>query len=438
MLSRTTHITGYIKKHHGRLPVLLGGLAILWAATHCAKLDDSLGLCFLPAELTAVAAIAPVPIGSCATSATTSDDTGSGDSGDSGTPTVSIPVTVQTGTLTLAGPGAAGSHTATAAISSVDTTSSFLIFQARHNSNRPPGSAVIGRILDSTTVEFTKVTDETSVMTIRWYVVTYPSEFVRVQGGTSARATSPVNETITAVGGLNRAFVLQSQTPVATDGTWSNDDATTVSLSAVNTVSINAAGANAGHNTRWDVVEYLSADHIEVQSTTTTLTGGALTATVPLTTAVDVSRTITLVSLASNGSGNDMGARLLRSSLADSSNVTLEHGISGDSDDLSEIILQTVEFKDGSTVQSGTLDFTAGVSQQSVAITSVDTTKSVALVSGQNGAGQSMGLSDYNADDITGVCSVTTTLTATQLTMDRDQTGGTCSVAWYVIKFGTD
>ena len=67
-------------------------------------------------------------------------------------------------------------------ISGVDPAKSFLIFETRHNSNRPVASEVRGRIPTAcanpcTTIEFVRVTDEATPATIniQWYVVTFVS-----------------------------------------------------------------------------------------------------------------------------------------------------------------------------------------------------------------------------------------------------------------------
>ncbi len=48
----------------------------------------------------------------------------------------------------------------TVPITSVDPTKAFLIFRTRHDSHRPVGSMVRGRIASATTLEFERVTDK--------------------------------------------------------------------------------------------------------------------------------------------------------------------------------------------------------------------------------------------------------------------------------------
>ena len=64
---------------------------------------------------------------------------------------------VQRGSLASSGNG-----TVTAPIAAVDPSKSFLVFQTRHDSNRPVGSMVRGRIASPTSVEFVRVTNQTA------------------------------------------------------------------------------------------------------------------------------------------------------------------------------------------------------------------------------------------------------------------------------------
>jgi hypothetical protein len=78
----------------------------------------------------------------------------------------------------------------------------------------------------------------------------------------------------------------------------------------------------------------------------------------------------------------------------------------------------------------------AYVSQTTATLTSINTSRSVAFVSTQPAGGQAIGRSGYTADDVLGVCAVTTTISsATQLTLERDSNVDTCDVGWFVIEF---
>ena len=104
--------------------------------------------------------------------------------------------------------------------------------------------------------------------------------------------------------------------------------------------------------------------------------------------------------------------------------------------DLTEIVWQAVELKDGSTVQRGSASFAAGVAQAVVSLgSSVDTSRSLAFASAQPAGGQNMGRTTYTGDDVPGAASTTLALTGTTLTLDRTSTAGTTDIGWFVVQF---
>lgn len=335
---------------------------------------------------------------------------------------------VQTGTAQSTGNG-----TITVSISAVDPSKSFLLFQTRHDSNRPPGSMMRGRIRDATTLEFVRVTDETSTIDIRWYVVEHPR--VAVQRGELVQDSTTKDAAIAGVASLSQAFVTWSKTPGATNQTWGVDDAIICELTTTTNLQCRSNTASAEHVIWWQVIEFTDGADVNVQKGVTSLTGGALSTTATLGTAVDMSKAFLLVGFRTAGSGADVGARMLRAQLTNATTLQFDRGTGGDADDITEIGWQVVELKDGSTVQQGSEAFATGVAQRTVSINSVATTRSVAFASVQPVGGQNMGKSPYAADDIIGVCSVTMGLTGTQVVMDRTATQSTCDVAWFVVQF---
>ena len=107
-------------------------------------------------------------------------------------------------------------------ISGIDPAKSFLIFETRHNINRPVASALRGRIPIAcanpcTTIEFERVTDEGAPATIniQWYVVTFVTG-VRVQRGETVQDALVKNVTLPlALSAVNQAFVIWSKTMLA-------------------------------------------------------------------------------------------------------------------------------------------------------------------------------------------------------------------------------
>jgi hypothetical protein len=340
---------------------------------------------------------------------------------------------LQQGTTTSTANG-----TVTVTITAVDTTKSFLVFQARHNSNRPVGSQLQGRIASATTIEFIRVTDEGApgTMDIRWFVASFSSG-VKVQRGEVAISATTINVPITAVAGLGQAFVLFSRTPTSTDATTNNDDTVVGEITTTTNLQFRVNAAIATHTISWQVIEYTSAADINVQKgSITSMTGTALSVNATLGTAVDVDRTFLLVGFATSGNAADIGSRLVRARLINSTTITIDRSISGTPDDITEIFWHAVELKDGSTVQNGSENFPNGTAQRVVTLASpIDTTRTIAFSGVQAYGGQSYGSTPYAGDDLTGVASVTTSLSRTQLTLDRNSTVDSADVGWFVVQF---
>jgi hypothetical protein len=339
---------------------------------------------------------------------------------------------IQQGTATSAANG-----TLTVPISSVDPSKAFLIFSTRHNLNRPVAAAIRGRIASATTLEFVRVTNEgpVSSVAIQWYVVEY-QRGVLVQRGETAESATSVNIPITPVGALRQAFVTFSKTPVATDTSWESDDAVVADLTSTSNLQLRADTANASHLVSWQVVEFLSASAADVQRGSTSLTSTTLSQTATLSTAVDTTHTFVLATVRTTGLGVDIGARLVRAQLTNSTTITIDRSASGSPDDITEVAWQSIELKDGSSVQRGSASFNSGASSVTPALTTVDTSRTIALASFQHGGGQNMGRTPYVADDVLGVASATLAVTsATQLTVTRANTAASADIAWFVIQF---
>lgn len=332
---------------------------------------------------------------------------------------------VQSGTTVSSGSGVT-----TVNISSVDTSKSFLVFQTRHNSNRPVGSELRGRIASPTKIEFGRTTNETSTISVQWYVVEFASG-VKVQRGETAQSTT--NVTITPVASLSQAFVLWSKTPNDTDQIWSLDDPISCELTSTSNLRIRSVEANAEHTVWWQLVEYTNSADINVQKGNTSLTGSTLSVDVTLPTAVSPSRSFALVGFNNVHDGPDVGKRMLRAQLIDATTLRIDRSASGD--DLSNVGWQVIELKDGTTTQHGSASLASGVAQSTTPISAVDVSRSIAFASVQPAGGQNMGRSPYVTDDIIGVGSVTMALTATSLQLDRASTVDSTDVGWFVVQF---
>ena len=230
---------------------------------------------------------------------------------------------MQSGTVTSTANGIA-----TVTISSIDPTKSFLVFNIRSNSNRPPESVVLGRIASATTLEFVRNTNAASpvTITIQWYVASFSSG-VTVQRGTFTQSTTTQDITITAVGSLSRAFVLWSKTTNAGSGIYDYNDPAVMQLTSTTNLQMRTDGVYSDADFVWQVVEFTDAPDINVQrGTITSMTGTATTATATLGTAVNVDRTFLLTShkTLSRSISTGAGVATIRAQLTNATTITVD------------------------------------------------------------------------------------------------------------------
>ncbi|UCD92091.1 MAG: DUF2341 domain-containing protein, partial [Methanobacteriota archaeon] len=318
------------------------------------------------------------------------------------------------------------SGTITVNITQVDMSKAFLIFNTRHNGNRPVSSELSGRIATPTSLEFARSTDEgiPSPISVHWYVVEYYSG-VRVQRGEIPSMNSTMfNLPISQITAVQQAFVTWSKTPTSTDVNWSSDDPVVGELTNTSNLQFRVQGANSGHAIWWQVVEFTDPALINVQKGSIfTMTGPTTSVNATLSVPVDVNKSFVLVGFRMSGGGPIVGANMLRAQLVDSTTVMIDRCLSGSPNNITEINWQVVELKDGSSVLAGSQNIRSGMNQETVRLpVSVDVDRSVAFASVQPASGQNMGRSPYAGDDITGVGSVTMALSDTEITMDRDNT----------------
>lgn len=347
---------------------------------------------------------------------------------------------VQTGTLVSSVNG-----TSTVTITSVDPTRSILFFEARHNSNRPVGSMVRGRIATATTLQFARVTDDNNPVpiTIRWYVAEFTSG-VRVQRGETDQLLTVNDVTLPiAVGAVDHAFVTWSKTPLDFHtNNLDGDDPTIGELTSTTNLQFRVTTSGTGMTIWWQVVEFTNAPDVLVQKGNTALVNGALSVPVTLPTAVNPATTFVLVgyNVESQNATNGMGPRMLRAQLIDSTTILIDRSIAGgNNDDIVQINWQVVDLRDGSEVIRGSASLATGVAQTAVGLgRTVNVTRAVAFASVQPTTGQSMGrtaLAGNSQNDFPGVCSVTMALAPTTVTLERANTASTCDVGWFVVHF---
>ena len=346
---------------------------------------------------------------------------------------------VQSGTVASPGgscPDPDGCVT-TISIDSVNVSKAFLLFSMRSNSNEPGGSFLRGRLNTSTTVEFVRAHDVVLEIDIQWYVVEYHAG-VAVQRGEIARTGLTENVTINPIASVNQAFVTWSKTPNDTDGTFGDDDAVLCEVTSTTNFECRSDDFNSAHRIWWQVVEFTRSTDINVQKGSTSLIHPATTDTVTLGTAVDVNRTFVLVGYRTEGLGSspDIGRRMIRAQLTDSTTLTIDRNLAGTGENITEIVWQAVELMDGTFVQRGSENFPSADAQEVVTLaTAVDVNRSAAFASVQTPAGLSTGRTPYVGDDIVGVSSATLALNGTHLILDRGNTADAADIGWFVVEW---
>ncbi len=323
---------------------------------------------------------------------------------------------VQSGTTTMTG------NSQTAAITSVDTSKAFLVFGVNVNENEPQKGQINGEITNATTLTFQRnVTGNT--VTITWHVVEFSSG-VSVQRGSTGLSPVPVNVTLTAVN-TAKSFPIISH---SCDGTTFDDnDFYKAKITTPTNLEIDSYYLCSTGSGKWQVVEYTDS---AVQQGDVSFGSGDSSKTDTVT-SVDTSKSWLIYTYkAEAGTAADIGQKLIRGRLTNSTTLTFDRNNTGDIADLSWYL---VEFSDLTTTQHGSQSFTTSETQKNVTISSVETAEAIAA-GGHYARG---GRSSYNGDDNPGVGWFTLDLTSsTNLQIDREITGSaTADLGWFVVEF---
>ncbi|MCP3854940.1 MAG: signal peptidase I [Actinomycetia bacterium] len=332
-------------------------------------------------------------------------------------------------------------HTAvgsqTAAIAAVDPAASFLLFSVRSASGEPDESQVLGRLVDSTTVEFVRQSDAGSppAIDIEWSVVEYACGVSVQRGVLAGDGTSQIDVPITGVD-PSSSFVVGSSAPSAGSTDHDADDLYIFDQVADDTLQIRTAGSPipVGHQLAWQVVSFVGGGDLAAQTVTTTLTPGLGSDTLALGAPVDPTSTFLLASTATTSTGPEIGERMVRVRLLDSTTVEVSRQVVSES---IEVSVQVIELGDGSTVRHGIVDLSPAETSAAVTIAPVDLSRSVAISTVMVPGSSSGGSTDQTADDVLGEGSVAVDLVdAATVNLTRTPSGSNASFAWQVITWG--
>ncbi len=324
---------------------------------------------------------------------------------------------IQKGTATLGG----GSASTAAVITAVDPSRAFLVFSVRENLGDPESGTVTGRLASPTSVVFERI-GTTGTITLEWSVVDFASG-VSVQRGTLAMGATTVNVPISAVD-LAKSFPIVSMRAGGT--VFSDDDFLRARLTATNNLELSTLNLNA-NVAEWQVVQY---DGASVQSGDLSFGAGDTTRNATVT-SVDTSKSWLIYSYRSNYSAmQNIGEKLLRGTISDSTTLTFDRSVSGTTNDLSWYL---VEFTDATAVQHGSAAFGSSDTSKDVTITAVDSASSISV----GGYQMTGGRSPYATNDVPGVGWFTLELTSgTNLHIERSAALAAADLGWYVIEWG--
>ena len=319
---------------------------------------------------------------------------------------------------------------------SVDPSRSVLFFSSRHNSDRPPGSMLRGRLSGSTSVTFTRVSSQTSAIDINWTVVEFASG-VSVQRGafnmTAATLDVALAQNVTSV---SQAFVLWSKTTGASETDYDENDPIGGYLLDTSTLRFLTDDSNSNHIVDYQVVEFTNPGDIFVQSGVNAMPNGDTQLDVTLPTSVNPGSALLLAGYTSDSSGNQISRRMLNGQLTGANSIRFSRDRSGNGVD--EVIWQVVEFREGSTVQQGMETFSSGDSIRTVSLTTaVDPALAVAFSGMQPVGGLNMGSTTYQSGDIPGTGAYTFDLGTSSLDIQRSNAASSSTVGWSVVSFGS-
>ncbi|WP_260292908.1 LamG domain-containing protein [Sedimenticola hydrogenitrophicus] len=335
---------------------------------------------------------------------------------------------VQSGILSS---NSAATHTVN--ITTVDPAKAFLIFQTRHSSNRPGGSAAAGRLGSASSLEF--VTTRSDPIDIQWYLVEFASG-VNVQRGEVYQNSATVNIPIIQLASLEQSFVTWSKAINGSHSTWGTDDPVFMQLTAINNLQLRSSASTSNHRVWWQVIEYTDAADIQVQRGTTTIASNKNDQTVAIN-PVGLSRSIVLAGNRIAADAKQINRHTLSAEFSDSDTLLFSRHREGGNVSIPEIGWQVIEFSDGTLVQSGVTKVSKNTLTETALLSPVNPNLSIALGSVQPAGGQNMGRTKYQGDDIPGVTAFTLGLTGNTLTLQRNSDLHEATIGWFVVEFPT-
>lgn len=322
-------------------------------------------------------------------------------------------------------------------IAAVDPTSSFVTYSARSNSTKPGDSVVLGNLADATTIEFVRQTDSATPpqVVIEWSVIEYSCGVTVQRGSTVGNDTSVVDVAVSNVD-PESSFVVGGLVAAPFESNFGNSDVAIVELVGADTVRFRTSGAAISSNQAlsFQLVEFDNAGDVRTEVVTGTLGAGTAVQNLALSQPVALDASMVVASLATADGGSDIGQRMVRVRLIDSTTVEVQRAVSSDPLDVS---VQVVQFLDGTTVQHGVVDLTPTVNSEAVSINPIDLGRSTVTSTVQIGGSLSGGSTDQVSAATPGEGLATARFVdPTTISIERRPTSSTASFAWQVVTWG--
>lgn len=318
-------------------------------------------------------------------------------------------------------------------ITVVDPSRSFLLMSTSSDSDEPDESMVAGRLASANTIEFVRNTNDTppADIVIEWSVVEYDCG-VSVQRGTEFfdGVASQIDVPISSVE-PSSSFALLSQGTEAGSGAFGGADTAAIELTGPTNLRITAGSPpNVASPFSWQVITFDGAD-VVTQQIAASVTGTDSVVNVPIPTTVTPTSTAVFVSARYESPGINIGDRTLRARLVDGDTVELSRSVvNGEL----EVVVQVVEFADGTTVRHGVIDLAGSESVGTVSIPPVQPSRSTVTSSAMLGGGLGGGSTAHLVDDTVGEASGRFVLLDERtVEVRRDSTTSEASFAWQVI-----
>lgn len=322
-------------------------------------------------------------------------------------------------------------------IAAVDPTSSFVTYSVRSDSTKPGDSVVLGNLASSTTIEFVRQTDSVTPapVVIEWSVVEYACGVTVQRGSTVGNNTSVVDVVVANVD-PDASFLVGGIIAAPTASSFENSDVAIVELVGNDTVRFRTAGAAilADQTLTYQLVEFDDAGDARTEVVSGTLTGGTTVANLTLSQPVALDASMVIASFATDDGGPDIGQRMVRARLVDSTTVEVQRAASADPLDVS---IQVVQFLDGTTVQHGVVDLVPTAASEIVSINPIDLDRSTVTSTVLIGGSLSGGSTDQASSAKPGEAMATVHFVdPATISVERGSTTSTASFAWQVVTWG--